>query len=145
MNIVFFIVALVFSSTTVIAGNMYHHKIQNTYAKENLQPVELKTLNSSQQTKVEATESKKQETSQTSTVKKEKAVSNVSKEKQDEIQKKLDLIIIEGTVTSDFTLDQYKEVKNQVDNLAEGAVKTSFLKDIELIETAMTNMGINYN
>lgn len=59
-------------------------------------------------------------------------------------QEFIDEIIVDGAVRSDFTLEQYHNAKNAVDSLPAGSDKTDLMKQIEQIETALTNMGISY-
>lgn len=59
-------------------------------------------------------------------------------------QEVINRIIINGQVQSDFTLDDYYAAKSAVDALPQGAEKDSLMKQIEQIQTALTNMGITY-
>ncbi|MDT2834377.1 hypothetical protein P7H70_09920 [Vagococcus carniphilus] len=59
-------------------------------------------------------------------------------------QEIINMIIVDGAVQSDFTLEQYYAAKQEVDGLPEGAEKTELMQQITQIQTALTNMGITY-
>lgn len=59
-------------------------------------------------------------------------------------QELINMIIVDGAVQSDFTLEQYYAAKQEVDGLPEGSEKTELMQQITQIQTALTNMGITY-
>ena len=54
------------------------------------------------------------------------------------------MIIYDGQVQSDFTLDDYYNAKAAVDALPEGDEKNLLLTQITQIQEALTNMGVSY-
>ena len=131
------IVSILFAVGAVVFGGIYDSK----RASE---------LNLVTPTKVSVSETKDQvaDTKQTSsTLPKEEEGSNEVEnitEAEKKAQELIDLIIIEGQVQQNFTLDDYKRAKEAVDALPETVSKTAFIEQIEQIETALTNMGIAF-
>lgn len=122
-----FVLSLIFSITAVVTGNSYYNRKQEALAKE--VPIMIKT-----ETKVSDIEALK-------VVPKEEKVTS---EQKKAIDSALSDLISQGTVKSDFTLEDYQAVKKMVDALPVGTQKTQYEAEIQKIETAMTNMGINY-
>ncbi len=60
------------------------------------------------------------------------------------IQEMINQIIVDGVVQTDFTLEQYYEVKQAVDELPASPSKVELTEKIAQIQTALTNMGVVY-
>lgn len=62
----------------------------------------------------------------------------------DDAQALINVIIVDGQVQSNFTLDDYRAAKAAVEALDNSAEKEELNTQIIQIETALTNMGIAY-
>ncbi|MBO0477230.1 hypothetical protein DOK76_09105 [Vagococcus sp. DIV0080] len=139
--------SVIFAVGAVVAGTMYDSKrkkqldvtvVTPTYSSEKGTP---KKTEKNESKNTEKKQTKQSEgTNQSSSQKETTDLTNAELAAQGYI----DVIIINGQVQSDFTLDDYHAAKNAVDALSESAKKTDLQGQIQQIETALTNMGIAY-
>lgn len=60
-------------------------------------------------------------------------------------QTAIDKLIKNGTVVSDFTMDDYRTAKTAIDALPSGDAKDGFLEKLALVQKRMSDMGLDYN
>ena len=142
-KIFWLLLSILFAVGSITAGTIYDGK-----RKKNL---EIQTVKASSSIKLEETNNieEKDKTSET-----KESKTRTSEEESDLTESDLvevanaenliSVIIVDGQVGSNFTLDDYKAAKLAVDNLPSSAKKTELSGKITQIETALTNMGIAY-
>lgn len=140
--------SVVFAVGAIVVGNMY-----DTKRKDNLRiaseesvatPTKKEAGKNSDKTKTSETKKEKKKETTESTADSVNN-SNVDQTEQEAVaQQLINVIIINGQVQSDFTLDDYHAAKNAVDALAASSEKDALSAQITQIETALTNMGISY-
>lgn len=127
VSTIIFVFSLVFSITAVVAGNSYYNRKQEVLAKEVSTLMTTETTIASEVVKTPQDESGK-----------------LTSEQKAAVDSALTKIISDNTIKGDFTLEDYQSLKAMVDELPNGTEKTRYVLEIEKIETALTNMGINY-
>lgn len=139
--------SIVFAAASIVVGSLYDAKRKNNLSTSIEQKVtstsktkqsKKETSNPSEETKdsVSQTEESTQESVETD---------NIDQTEQGTVaQQFIDVIIVDGQVRSDFTLDDYYAAETAVNALSEGSEKTALLAKIEQIQTALTNMGVSY-
>lgn len=60
-------------------------------------------------------------------------------------QSAIDKLVKNGTVVTEFTMDDYKNAKNTIDMLPSGEAKDEFLEKLALVQKRMSDMGLDYN
>jgi hypothetical protein len=136
---------ILFAVGSITAGTIYDGK-----RKKNL---EIQTVKTTSSIKLEETnnieekdKTSKTEESKTKTKNSEED-SNLTEADSTAVanaENLISVIIVDGQVGSNFTLDDYKAAKLAVDNLPSSSKKTELSGKITQIETALTNMGIAY-
>ncbi len=144
-KIFWLLLSILFAVGSITAGTIYDGK-----RKKNL---EIQTVKTTSSIKLEETnnieekdKTSKTEESKTKTKNSEED-SNLTETDSAAVanaESLISVIIIDGQVGSNFTLDDYKAAKLAVDNLPSSAKKTELSGKITQIETALTNMGIAY-
>lgn len=56
----------------------------------------------------------------------------------------IEVIVKDGKIHSDFTMEQYEQARNAVKSLPDGSEKEELMKDIRIIQSALKNMGVSY-
>lgn len=144
-KIFWLLLSILFAVGSITAGTIYDGK-----RKKNL---EIQTVKTTSSIKVEETNNieEKDKTSKTeeskSKTKNSEEDSNLTEADSTAVtnaENLISVIIVDGQVGSNFTLDDYKAAKLAVDNLPSSAKKTELSGKITQIETALTNMGIAY-
>ncbi|WNF90291.1 hypothetical protein [Vagococcus fluvialis] len=144
-KIFWLLLSILFAVGSITAGTIYDGK-----RKKNL---EIKTVKTTSSIKLEETNNieEKDKTSKTeeskSKTKNSEEDSNLTEADSTAVtnaESLISVIIVDGQVGSNFTLDDYKAAKLAVDNLPSSSKKTELSGKITQIETALTNMGIAY-
>lgn len=145
-KIFWLLLSILFAVGSITAGTIYDGK-----RKKNL---EIQTVKTTSSIKLEETNNdndieEKDKTSKTeeSKTKNSEEDSNLTEADSTAVtnaENLISVIIVDGQVGSNFTLDDYKAAKLAVDNLPSSAKKTELSGKITQIETALTNMGIAY-
>lgn len=144
-KIFWLLLSILFAVGSITAGTIYDGK-----RKKNL---EIQTVKTTSSIKLEETnnieekdKTSKTEESKTKTKNSEED-SNLTEADSTAVtnaENLISVIIVDGQVGSNFTLDDYKAAKLAVDNLPSSSKKTELSEKITQIETALTNMGIAY-
>jgi hypothetical protein len=144
-KIFWLLLSILFAVGSITAGTIYDGK-----RKKNL---EIQTVKTTSSIKLEETnnieekdKTSKTEESKTKTKNSEED-SNLTEADSTAVanaENLISVIIVDGQVGSNFTLDDYKAAKLAVDNLPSSSKKTELSGKITQIETALTNMGIAY-
>ena len=145
-KIFWLLLSILFAVGSITAGTIYDGK-----RKKNL---EIQTVKTTSSIKLEETNNDIEEKDKTSKTEESKTKTKNSEEvsnltEADSIavtnaENLISVIIVDGQVGSNFTLDDYKAAKLAVDNLPSSSKKTELSEKITQIETALTNMGIAY-
>lgn len=145
-KIFWLLLSILFAVGSITAGTIYDGK-----RKKNL---EIQTVKTTSSIKLEETNNDIEEKDKTSKTEESKTKTKNSEEDSNltetdsaavaNAESLISVIIIDGQVGSNFTLDDYKAAKLAVDNLPSSAKKTELSGKITQIETALTNMGIAY-
>ncbi|MCM2138954.1 hypothetical protein [Vagococcus fluvialis] len=144
-KIFWLLLSILFAVGSITAGTIYDGK-----RKKNL---EIQTVKTTSSIKLEETNNieEKDKTSKTeeskSKTKNSEEDSNLTEADSTAVtnaESLISVIIVDGQVGSNFTLDDYKAAKLAVDNLPSSSKKTELSGKITQIETALTNMGIAY-
>lgn len=145
-KIFWLLLSILFAVGSITAGTIYDGK-----RKKNL---EIQTVKTTSSIKLEETNNDIEEKDKTSKTEESKTKTKNSEEvsnltEADSIavtnaENLISVIIVDGQVGSNFTLDDYKAAKLAVDNLPSSSKKTELSGKITQIETALTNMGIAY-
>ena len=145
-KIFWLLLSILFAVGSITAGTIYDGK-----RKKNLEIQSVKTTSS---IKLEETNNDIEEKDKTSKTEELKTKTKNSEEDSNlteadstavtNAESLISVIIVDGQVGSNFTLDDYKAAKLAVDNLPSSAKKTELSGKITQIETALTNMGIAY-
>ncbi|MGL5684947.1 MAG: hypothetical protein ACRCXQ_04035 [Vagococcus fluvialis] len=147
-KIFWLLLSILFAVGSITAGTIYDGK-----RKKNLEIQTVKTVKTTSSIKLEETNNieEKDKTSKTeeskSKTKNSEEDSNLTEADSTAVtnaESLISVIIVDGQVGSNFTLDDYKAAKLAVDNLPSSAKKTELSGKITQIETALTNMGIAY-
>ncbi|MBO0430055.1 hypothetical protein JZO82_12840 [Vagococcus fluvialis] len=143
-KIFWLLLSILFAVGSITAGTIYDGK-----RKKNL---EIQTVKTTSSIKLEETNNDIEEKDKTSKTEESKTKnseedSNLTEADSTAVtnaENLISVIIVDGQVGSNFTLDDYKAAKLAVDNLPSSAKKTELSGKITQIETALTNMGIAY-
>ncbi|MGL4644577.1 MAG: hypothetical protein ACRCVH_09685 [Vagococcus fluvialis] len=145
-KIFWLLLSILFAVGSITAGTIYDGK-----RKKNL---EIQTVKTTSSIKLEETSNDIEEKDKTSKTEESKSKTKNSEEDSNlteadstavtNAENLISVIIVDGQVGSNFTLDDYKAAKLAVDNLPSSAKKTELSGKITQIETALTNMGIAY-
>ena len=145
-KIFWLLLSILFAVGSITAGTIYDGK-----RKKNL---EIKTVKKTSSNKPEETNNDIEEKGKTSKTEESKTKTKNSEEDSNlteadstavtNAENLISVIIVDGQVGSNFTLDDYKAAKLAVDNLPSSSKKTELSEKITQIETALTNMGIAY-
>ncbi|WP_288395870.1 hypothetical protein [uncultured Vagococcus sp.] len=145
-KIFWLLLSILFAVGSITAGTIYDGK-----RKKNL---EIQTVKTTSSIKLEETNNDIEEKDKTSKTEESKTKTKNSEEDSNlteadstgvtNAENLISVIIVDGQVGSNFTLDDYKAAKLAVDNLPSSAKKTELSGKITQIETALTNMGIAY-
>ncbi|MBO0420587.1 hypothetical protein [Vagococcus fluvialis] len=145
-KIFWLLLSILFAVGSITAGTIYDGK-----RKKNL---EIQTVKTTSSIKLEETSNDIEEKDKTSKTEESKTKTKNSEEDSNlteadstavaNAENLISVIIVDGQVGSNFTLDDYKAAKLAVDNLPSSAKKTELSGKITQIETALTNMGIAY-
>lgn len=145
-KIFWLLLSILFAVGSITAGTIYDGK-----RKKNL---EIQTVKTTSSIKLEETNNDIEEKDKTSKTEESKSKTKNSEEDSNlteadstavtNAENLISVIIVDGQVGSNFTLDDYKAAKLAVDNLPSSAKKTELSGKITQIETALTNMGIAY-
>lgn len=145
-KIFWLLLSILFAVGSITAGTIYDGK-----RKKNL---EIQTVKTTSSIKLEETNNDIEEKDKTSKTEESKTKtknsegdSNLTEADSTAItnaENLISVIIVDGQVGSNFTLDDYKAAKLAVDNLPSSSKKTELSGKITQIETALTNMGIAY-
>lgn len=147
-KIFWLLLSILFAVGSITAGTIYDGK-----RKKNLEIQTVKTVKTTSSIKLEETNNieEKDKTSKTeeskSKTKNSEEDSNLTEAESTAVtnaESLISVIIVDGQVGSNFTLDDYKAAKLAVDNLPSSSKKTELSGKITQIETALTNMGIAY-
>ncbi|MDT2782790.1 hypothetical protein ACQUEF_08650 [Vagococcus fluvialis] len=147
-KIFWLLLSILFAVGSITAGTIYDGK-----RKKNLEIQTVKTVKTTSSIKLEETNNieEKDKTSKTeeskSKTKNSEEDSNLTEADSTAVtnaESLISVIIVDGQVGSNFTLDDYKAAKLAVDNLPSSSKKTELSGKITQIETALTNMGIAY-
>lgn len=140
------LLSILFAVGSITAGTIYDGK-----RKKNL---EIQTVKTTSSIKLEETNNDIEEKDKTSKTEESKTKTKNSEEDSNlteadstavtNAENLISVIIVDGQVGSNFTLDDYKAAKLAVENLPSSAKKTELSGKITQIETALTNMGIAY-
>ncbi|MFI3603555.1 hypothetical protein [Vagococcus fluvialis] len=140
------LLSILFAVGSITAGTIYDGK-----RKKNL---EIQTVKTTSSIKLEETNNDIEEKGKTSKTEESKTKTKNSEEDSNlteadstavtNAENLISVIIVDGQVGSNFTLDDYKAAKLAVDNLPSSSKKTELSEKITQIETALTNMGIAY-
>lgn len=138
------ILSILFAVGSIVAGSLYDTKRRNNLSSSIQENVS--TVSKTADTEKEEKKSNQISNSQSEDSTEESSDSSPKNQtgQVETAQGLIDIIIADGQVKSDFTLDDYYAAKNAVDNLASSSEKTALLDKITQIETALTNMGISY-
>lgn len=141
------LVSIVFAVSAIAVGSMYDSRRKKDLeltTEKVTQPVtkESKKETKNNKTVTNTTESSAVETESTDSI--EKIDDSESTGSELAAQELINVIIMQGQVQSDFTLDDYYAAKTAVDQLPESPKKQELLGQIQQIQTALTNMGISY-
>ena len=145
-------VSVAFAVGSIVVGSLYESKRKKdltagdrveTVASSNGKD-EIKKPIKTKESKEETKSSTTQESTEAS--KENVDTSNVVVESEAGLyaQQLIGVIIYDGQVQSDFTLDDYYNAKAAVDALPEGDEKNLLLTQITQIQEALTNMGVSY-
>ncbi|MEQ7221091.1 hypothetical protein DFR54_1039 [Vagococcus fluvialis] len=145
-KIFWLLLSILFAVGSITAGTIYDGK-----RKKNL---EIQTVKTTSSIKLEETNNDIEEKGKTSKTEESKTKTKNSEEDSNlteadstavtNAENLISVIIVDGQVGSNFTLDDYKSAKLAVDNLPSSSKKTELSEKITQIETALTNMGIAY-
>lgn len=145
-KIFWLLLSILFAVGSITAGTIYDGK-----RKKNL---EIQTVKTTSSIKLEETNNDIEEKDKTSKTEESKTKTKNSEEDSNlteadstavtNAENLISVIIVDGQVGSNFTLDDYKAAKLAVENLPSSAKKTELSGKITQIETALTNMGIAY-
>lgn len=145
-KIFWLLLSILFAVGSITAGTIYDGK-----RKKNL---EIQTVKTTSSIKLEETNNYIEEKDNTSKTEESKTKTKNSEEDSNltetdsaavaNAENLISVIIVDGQVGSNFTLDDYKAAKLAVDNLPSSSKKTELSGKITQIETALTNMGIAY-
>lgn len=143
-KIFWLLLSILFAVGSITAGTIYDGK-----RKKNL---EIQTVKTTSSIKLEETNNDIEEKDKTSKTEESKTKnseedSNLTEADSTAVtnaENLISVIIVDGQVGSNFTLDDYKAAKLAVDNLPSSTKKTELSGKITQIETALTNMGIAY-
>ena len=145
-KIFWLLLSILFAVGSITAGTIYDGK-----RKKNL---EIQTVKTTSSIKLEETNNDIEEKGKTSKTEESKTKTKNSEEDSNlteadstavtNAESLISVIIVDGQVGSNFTLDDYKAAKLAVDNLPSSSKKTELSEKITQIETALTNMGIAY-
>ncbi|MDR2276331.1 MAG: hypothetical protein LBE23_00635 [Vagococcus sp.] len=145
-KIFWLLLSILFAVGSITAGTIYDGK-----RKKNL---EIQTVKTTSSIKLEETNNDIEEKDKTSKTEESKTKTKNSEEDSNlteadstaitNAENLISVIIVDGQVGSNFTLDDYKAAKLAVDNLPSSSKKTELSGKITQIETALTNMGIAY-
>ena len=145
-KIFWLLLSILFAEGSITAGTIYDGK-----RKKNL---EIQTVKTTSSIKLEETNNDIEEKGKTSKTEESKTKTKNSEEDSNlteadstavtNAENLISVIIVDGQVGSNFTLDDYKAAKLAVDNLPSSSKKTELSEKITQIETALTNMGIAY-
>lgn len=145
-KIFWLLLSILFAVGSITAGTIYDGK-----RKKNL---EIQTVKTTSSIKLEETNNDIEEKGKTSKTEESKTKTKNSEEDSNlteadstavtNAESLISVIIVDGQVGSNFTLDDYKAAKLAVDNLPSSSKKTELSGKITQIETALTNMGIAY-
>lgn len=145
-KIFWLLLSILFAVGSITAGTIYDGK-----RKKNL---EIQTVKTTSSIKLEETNNDIEEKDKTSKTEESKTKTKNSEEDSNlteadstavtNAENLISVIIVDGQVGSNFTLDDYKAAKLAVDNLPSSTKKTELSGKITQIETALTNMGIAY-
>ncbi|MFI3803845.1 hypothetical protein [Vagococcus fluvialis] len=145
-KIFWLLLSILFAVGSITAGTIYDGK-----RKKNL---EIQTVKTTSSIKLEETNNDIEEKGKTSKTEESKTKTKNSEEDSNlteadstavtNAENLISVIIVDGQVGSNFTLDDYKAAKLAVDNLSSSSKKTELSEKITQIETALTNMGIAY-
>lgn len=145
-KIFWLLLSILFAVGSITAGTIYDGK-----RKKNL---EIQTVKTTSSIKLEETNNDIEEKGKTSKTEESKTKTKNSEEDSNlteadstavtNAENLISVIIVDGQVGSNFTLDDYKAAKLAVDNLPSSSKKTELSGKITQIETALTNMGIAY-
>lgn len=145
-KIFWLLLSILFAVGSITAGTIYDGK-----RKKNL---EIQTVKTTSSIKLEETNNDIEEKDKTSKTEESKTKTKNSEEDSNlteadstavtNAENLISVIIVDGQVGSNFTLDDYKAAKLAVDNLPSSSKKTELSEKITQIETALTNMGIAY-
>lgn len=145
-KIFWLLLSILFAVGSITAGTIYDGK-----RKKNL---EIQTVKTTSSIKLEETSNDIEEKDKTSKTEESKTKTKNSEEDSNlteadstavtNAENLISVIIVDGQVGSNFTLDDYKAAKLAVDNLPSSSKKTELSGKITQIETALTNMGIAY-
>ncbi|MBO0443822.1 hypothetical protein [Vagococcus fluvialis] len=145
-KIFWLLLSILFAVGSITAGTIYDGK-----RKKNL---EIQTVKTTSSIKLEETNNDIEEKGKTSKTEESKTKTKNSEEDSNlteadstavtNAENLISVIIVDGQVGSNFTLDDYKAAKLAVDNLPSSSKKTELSEKITQIETALTNMGIAY-
>lgn len=138
--------SILFAVGAIVAGTVYDNNRKKSLEVQTV--TKSSTDNPVENVKETKTDKNKKEESDTSN-KTEESNANVQLTNEqllaiDNAQSLINVIIIDGQVQSDFTLDDYRVAKAAVDALDNSSEKEKLNKQIIQIETALTNMGIAY-
>lgn len=145
-KIFWLLLSILFAVGSITAGTIYDGK-----RKKNL---EIQTVKTTSSIKLEETNNDIEEKDKTFKTEESKTKTKNSEEDSNlteadstavtNAENLISVIIVDGQVGSNFTLDDYKAAKLAVENLPSSAKKTELSGKITQIETALTNMGIAY-
>lgn len=145
-KIFWLLLSILFAVGSITAGTIYDGK-----RKKNL---EIQTVKTTSSIKLEEANNDIEEKGKTSKTEESKTKTKNSEEDSNlteadstavtNAENLISVIIVDGQVGSNFTLDDYKAAKLAVDNLPSSSKKTELSEKITQIETALTNMGIAY-
>lgn len=143
-KIFWLLLSILFAVGAIVAGTIYDGKRKNN--------LEIQTVKTNSSITAEETKTNIEETETTSKKENSKTKDSETNREKTEVdsaavanaQSLIDVIIIDGQVGSNFTLDDYRAAKQAVDNLPNSTKKTELNEKITQIETALTNMGIAY-
>lgn len=148
-KIFWLLLSILFAVGSITAGTIYDGK-----RKKNLEIQTVKTVKTTSSIKLEETNNNIEEKDKTSKTEESKSKTKNSEEDSNlteadstavtNAESLISVIIVDGQVGSNFTLDDYKAAKLAVDDLPSSSKKTELSGKITQIETALTNMGIAY-
>lgn len=137
------LLSILFAVGSITAGTIYDGKRKK---KLEIQTVKTTSTNKLEETNniEEKDKTSKTEESKTKNYEEDSNLTEADSTAVTNAESLISVIIVDGQVGSNFTLDDYKAAKLAVDNLPSSSKKTELSGKITQIETALTNMGIAY-